>query len=306
MALIDRNDAAALIPEDVAAQILQNLPEQSAALSLFRRVTMSRGQQRMPVLAAFPTAYFVDGDTGQKQSTSVAWDNKYLYAEEIAAIVPIPEAVLDDAGFDVWGEVRPRLEEAIARTLDAAVFFGVNKPASWPDAVVTGASAASHIVTRGTNLAATGGLAGDISDAFALVEADGFDVNGVIATTAYKGLLRGVRATDGMQLPEVSTNQAYGVNIAYPMRGLWSGTTEAIVGDFSQGIIGLRQDITYKVLDQSVIQDGEGAILYNLAQQDMIALRVVMRVGYQVANAIKADNTDGDTRYPFAVIDSGD
>src|SRR6188508_2944328 len=101
--IISRSDAAALIPEEVAAPLLAGAVEQSAALSLFRRVPMSRAQSRIPVIAALPTAYFVNGDTGLKQTTEVNWTNKYLNAEEIAAIVPIPETVLDDADFDVWG-----------------------------------------------------------------------------------------------------------------------------------------------------------------------------------------------------------
>lgn len=304
MALIDRTDAGALIPEEVAAGILQDMPKQSAALSLFRRVSMSRKQQRMPALSAFPNAYWVNGDTGQKQTTEMAWENKYLNAEELAVIVPIPEAVLDDADFDIWGEVRPRLEEAIGRAIDAAVFFGINKPSSWPNDILAGVITASHLVERGTNAAATGGLAGDFSDAFALVEADGYDVNGVIASRTYRGLLRQVRATDGNQLDEVTQGSAFGVTITYPMRGLWpvAATAEAVVGDFTQGLMAVRQDITYKLLDQAVIQNTDGSIAYNLPQQDMVALRVMMRVAFQVANPINHDNPNATTRYPWAVI----
>src|SRR5688500_13424786 len=120
-----------MIPEQVSRVMLENLQNESAALTLFRRVPMATNQTRMPVLSALPTAYFVSGDTGLKQTTETNWANKYLNVEELAAIVPIPESVLDDAGFDVWGSIRPLLEQAIGRALDAAVFFGTNKPASW-------------------------------------------------------------------------------------------------------------------------------------------------------------------------------
>src|SRR5688500_16528119 len=94
--IVSRAEGQALIPEAVSDAILTNLASQSAALNLFRRIPMSTAQTRMPVLSALPTAYFVSGDTGLKQSTEVNWASKYLNVEELAAIVPIPENVLDD------------------------------------------------------------------------------------------------------------------------------------------------------------------------------------------------------------------
>ena len=46
-------------------------------------------------------------------------------------IVPIPEAVLDDSAFDIWGEVQPALVEAFGIAIDQAVLYGTNIPASW-------------------------------------------------------------------------------------------------------------------------------------------------------------------------------
>ena len=67
-------------------------------------------------------------------------------------------------------------------------------------------------------------------------------------------------------------------------------------------MLGVRQDMTWKLLDQAVIQDNTGAVIYNLAQQDMVAMRVVMRVGWQVANAINYQNSNSTTRYPAATL----
>lgn len=305
--VISRSDVTALIPEDVSSEIIQNVADSSAALALFRRVTMSTNQQRMPVLAALPTAYWVSGDTGLKQTTEMMWANKYLFAEELAVIVPIPEAVLDDAAFDVWGEIRPRLEEAIGRALDAAIFFGTNKPTSWPSDIVTAATAASNTYTRGTNNAAAGGVAQDTNQLMGLVEADGYAINGFVTRTTYKAILRGQRDTSGQLLADFSNvpNSIWGEPVRYIMPGLWpsgAGSAEMVTGDFSQGILAVRQDLSYKVLDQAVIQDGTGAIIYNLPQQDMVALRVVARFAWQVPNPINYEQPTEASRYPFAVM----
>lgn len=307
--IIARADVQAMIPEVVSREINESAVEQSAALSLFRRVPMSSNQTRMPVLSALPTAYWVNGDTGLKQTTEMAWANKYLNVEEIAAIVPIPEAVLDDAGFDVWGAVRPRLAEAIARALDAAIFFGTNVPASWAltGGIVAGADAAGNEVFRGTATQAQGGLAEDLNDLFALVEADGFDVNGFVANRTLRGLLRGARDTSGQRIADLSDTNVLGTTPTYAMRGLWPtglSAAEAIAGDFTMGMIGVRQDITYKILTEGVIQDGTGAIQYNLPQQDMVALRVVARYAFAVANPLNWDQPTEANRYPFGVLRS--
>lgn len=303
--IINRSDTAALIPEEVSNQLLSNLQYESAAMSLFPQIRMSTTQTRMPVLAALPTAYWVTGDTGLKQTTEMAWSNKYINVEELAAIVPIPENVLADNSFDVWSAVRPHLEQAIGRSIDQAIFFGINKPNSWPDDIVTGAGAVSHEVTAGTATQGAGGLAKDFSDLFAKVEASGYDVDFILANRNYKGKLRAARTTQGERLSDFGADSIYGVGIQYPLRGLWpsgSGSVEAIAGNRSEGIIGIRQDLQYKVLDQAVIQDNTGRIVYNLPQQDMVALRVTFRLGFTIANTINYDQPDETQRYPFAVL----
>lgn len=305
--IISRTDAAALIPEQVSNELLKGLTYQSAALELSTRTTIATSQTRMPVISALPTAYFVNGDTGLKQTTEAAWANKFLNVEEIAAIVPIPENVLDDASFDIWGTVRPLLEQAAGRTLDAAIFFGVNKPASWPDDIATAAAAAGNTVDRGTNLAATGGLAGDISDVFATVEGDGFSVTGVVTQRSYLGRFRQVRSTAGERLLDVDLNGKLveGAPYRIAMDGLWptgSNSAELFAGDFSNSIVGVRKDFTYKRLDQAVIQDNTGAIVYNLAQQDMIALRLTFRVAWQVANLLNYQQPTEANRYPWGIL----
>jgi HK97 family phage major capsid protein len=299
--IISRTDAAAMVPEQVSGMMLANLDASSAALALATRIPVARNQVRFPVLSALPTAYWVSGDTGLKQTTEAAWDNKYLNIEEIAAIVPVPEAVLDDAGFDIFGAVRPLVENAIARSVDAAIFFGTSAPASFPDDITTAADAAGNEVFRGTNAAAAGGIHGDLSDLLGKLEADGYMATGAVGNVTLRARLRQVRDTTGQTIP-LAVDMP---EINYAMPGLWPtglSAVELIVGDFNNLIIGVRQDMTWKLLDQGVITDAGGLVVVNLPQQDMVALRVVFRMGWEVANPINYQQQTEASRYPFAIL----
>ena len=315
--IIDRTKAGPLIPEDVVEDVWGRVTEQSAALSRFRRVPVAREQTRVPVLSALPTAYWVTGavaDTGLKQTTEMAWTNKFINVEEIACIVPIPDAVLDDLTYNIWGEVRPYLEEAVGRTLDAAVFFGTNAPASFPQNINAAAAAAGNNYTEAAT-AAAGGFADDIDATLALVEADGFDADGIVAARTARSRLRRTRDTTGQRAADIGPDGASYLDmpITYPMRGLFpsgggAGTNVRLfVGDWTQYALGVRRDMSYKLLDQAIIQNAAPTshtdlIRFNLAQQDMVALRLTFRAGWQVSNVINYDQPVGANRYPVGVL----
>lgn len=305
--LINRTDVAALIPEEVSQAMMTALSTQSALLQLGTRISVGRAQTRFPVLAALPSAYWVDGDTGQKQTTDMSWENKYVNISEIACMVPVPDAVIADAANDIWGMVQPAVQAEFARVLDAAAFFGVNSPTIQPSAIVDEAVAAGNDVTRGSNNAAAGGIAEDINDLIATIEEDGFDPNGFFANRIFRQYLRGGRDNTGQRLLDINgrVDSIEGMSVVYGAPGLWpsgSGEAELICGDFSKLVVAVRQDMTFQVFSEGVIQDNTGAIRYNLMQQDMKAMRVVMRVGWQVANPLTYEQGTEADRYPFAVL----
>lgn len=319
--LIARTDAASLIPEDVSREIIKNVPEQSAVLQLGRRLqNMPRARKRLPVLSMFPTAYFVTGDAGLKQTTEVNWSDKYIDAEELAVIVPIPEAVLDDADYDIWAEIRPLIEEAFGVAIDAAILHGTNAPSSWPTNIATAAASASNSVDLSTQVASGEDLYDVLlgeNGVVAKVEADGYMVNGHIAAMSMRGKLRGVRekvyngsTTANLGLPiftrsmqDSSQYELDGSPILFPKNGaIAAASVLQFSGDWSQLVYSFRQDVTYKILTEAVIQDGSGNIVYNLAQQDMIALRAVIRLGWQVPNPINRVQQTEASRYPFGIL----
>jgi HK97 family phage major capsid protein len=313
--ITDRDSIEGVVTEDVSSEIIQSAVEASAALSLFPRVRMSQKVRRLPVLSALPTAYWVDGEAdgddssaGLKQTSNMAWDKKYLTAEELAVIVPIHENVLADSTFDIFGELRPRIGEAIGKALDSAIFAGLSLPASWStngtDGIIPDAVAAGNVLDKSAaaTTAAAGGLAQDMNTLFGQVEADGFDVDFVAAERTFRALLRGARDTTGQRYGDLNPNggTVEGADLKFVPSGTLNGNL-AVVGNRRQAILGLRQDISYKVLTEAVIQDNHGAIVYNLAQQDMVALRVTFRAAFQVANPKTSANQNDGTRYPFAV-----
>jgi HK97 family phage major capsid protein len=306
--LTSRTDAGALVPEEVSKAMLGKAVEDSAVLRMFKRVPVGRAQVRFPVLSALPIAYFVSGDTGLKQTTEVNWTNKFLNIEEIATIMPVPDNVVADVDANIWDEAEPLLREAFARTLDAAVYFGTNAPSSWPTNINAATTAAGNNNTEGS-VAASGGYFGDIDKVYGAVETDGYDVTGWVSAVSAKAKIRTARDSQGRKLDvgraDGGITTLDGYPISYPMRGLWptsSGSPRIFGGQWDQFVVGVRQDITIKILDQAVIQDNTGAIIYNLAQQDMTAIRLTFRVGWQVANTINNDQPTEANRYPVGSL----
>jgi len=314
MAVIDRTGAAALIPEDASREIIQNVATSSAVMQLARRMpNMSRKQQRLPMISTLPTAYFVNGDTGLKTTANVSWENVYLNAEELAVIVPIPEAVLDDADYDIWTQIQPLIVEAFGVAIDAAILHGTNAPDAWPDDLATQISNASHTVDEDNAAfpdlydALLGRGTGDESSVFGLVEEDGFMVNGVLAQPVMKSKLRGLRTADGIPIftSDMKDGNRYSLDgnpLTFVENGAMAATVRAFVGDWSQLVYAMRQDITYKMATEATIQNAGGTVEYNLFQQDMVALRAVMRLGWALPNPLNRTNQTDATRLPFASL----
>ena len=294
-----------LIPVPVSAQIIQEMPTQSFMLQRAGQVQMSTKTQRQPVLSVLPMAYWVSGDAGMKQTSSADWANVSLVAEELAVIVPIPEAYLDDSQVPIWDVVRPHIVEALGAKIDSAALFGTDKPSSWPAAIYPSAVAAGNTVRAGS--AADFGV--DVAALGEVIAKDGFAINGFASRPGLTWKLVAMRSEQGVPLyqPNLQDGSGPGMLYGYPVSEVVNGSWDAdeaelIGGDWTKAIIGMRQDITWKMFDQGVISDGSGAVVLNLMQQDSVALRVTMRVAYATSNPVTMLNSDANTRFPFGVV----
>lgn len=305
--IIDRTRAEALIREQVVATIFQDAPKNSTVMQFGRKLpNMTSKQTRVPVLSMLPLAYWVNGDTGFKQTSRQAWENVYLTAAELAVIVPIPEAVIADSDFDILGEVTPRVNEAVGQRVDQAILFGVNRPSEWQNDIITAARQAGNNVPGGITYDTLMGENGLLSK----VENCGYAVDGVVAAMTAKASLRGIKDENGHPLYTKDMQGATpyaldGAPMFFPENGSFdTSVARMVAGNFKQLVYSIRQDIDVKLLDQAVIQDpATKEIVFNLAQQDMIALRVTFRMGWALPNPATRMN-DARANVPFAYIEA--
>ena len=302
-----RADVGGLIPVEYSNELLSLSIEASVVLSLGRKLrNMTRYEEKLPVLSALATAFFPGGDTELVQTSEINWEDVMITAEDLAVLVPVPKNVLNDASIPIWEAVQPDLATAIGAAVDGAQLYGTNKPSTWPSALITAATAASHVVEKGSGTDLYEELLAE-SGVFALVETDGFGVTGAVGHLSMKGALRGCRDSNGQPVfnrdPAIPGQYILdGVPIYFPTNGAGNAAYPLVVGDWSQLVYSLREDMEFEVFTEGVIQDAAGTIVYNLMQQRMAAIMVTMRLGTAVPNPANRVNTNSATRYPFAVL----
>jgi HK97 family phage major capsid protein len=300
-----------LVPEPLVADIIQQLPNESVILNMAKPVPMPAATARIPVLSLLPIAYFVGNDSMAnsstlKQTTKMMWENVHLIVEEIAAIVPIPDAYVSDANVPLWDEVRPRLTEAIGKVIDQACLFGVGLPSTWSPAIVPTAISVGNTRASGTGTDIPQDLA---FLAEQLTKGGISDLNGWVARPGFKWRLIGTRsATQNAPIyePDLQDGRGgnlYGYNFRECANGAWDPTVaDLVAGDWSKALVGIRQDMTFKMFDQGIINDANGAVVWNAMQNDGQALRVTMRMAFATANPVNALRPTESQRYYFGVL----
>lgn len=302
------------LPQVVSRAVIEGAVEKSAALSLCKRVPMPARQYRMPALSLLPEARWLNGasqqakDVAAKTTTNMQWKNVQMFAEELAVTIPIPDAYIDDVGVDLFTEIQPRLSEAFAEALDAAVFFGVDSPWVNPDAdsIYKRLVAAGNVQQLGT----ADDIAGDVAVLGLKLAEQGYALTNFASEVGFNWKLAAERTTAGVSPygPVSAVDTLPGSLFGRPQMevrdGAWDSTkANLICGDFSRyAMIGVRQDITFKMFDQGVITDNTGAVQYNSITNDLKILRVVARFAFaSVAPISRLNPTYGDG-YPFAAL----
>lgn len=301
MADISRSEVATLIQEAYADTLLASAKEGSTVLSAFPTVSMGTKTTHLPVLATLPEAGWVSESAtepeGVKPQSKATWSNRTLVAEEIAVIIPVHENVLDDATVSVLTELAALGGQAIGKKLDQAVLFGIDKPASWvSDALVAAALNAGQMVVNTNNgEAGVNDIVGGVNQCAEKVADAGYNSDTLVTSLATRFRVANLRDGNGqMVFRDESFN---GFRTFFNKNGAWENEVVGLIADSSRVRIGVRQDITVKFLDQATI--GSGANQINLAERDMVALRLKARYAYVLGDGA---TPQGENKTPVAAI----
>ena len=305
--IITREKADTLIPQPIANEIMKEVPRNSAVLSLARKRNMGTKTDKLPVISAMPNASFGNGDSFVTGTSAAEWKNKVLTAETVSTLIIVPEDLADDTSIDLFDEIAPMAAEAIGIALDKAVLFGVGKPDSWPDGLVPQAIAAGNKVVRGTTPQNKGGVFTDLINLRFLVQNMGYRINGIAADDMFEQALLSATDTNGKALVDWNQEQTklMGKPLNFSGGGVWPGTldsTEAILGDWTKVVVGIRKDIQMKILNEATINDEEGRVVFNLATQRMKGILITARFGYALANNATRKRQGDAARCPFGVL----
>ena len=272
MADINRS---AFLPAQISKDIIQQTQTASAVMALARQVSLPGTGVAIPVITGDPTAEWV-AETGKKPVSNSEVVSKLLRPYKIAVIETVSKELVRDADA-LYAALAQRLPNALAKAFDNTVIGGTVAPGSDFD---TFAAATAQDISTGT-YAALVAADGDVT-------AHGGIVNGYAIAPQGRSILLGAVDADGR--PLFINNAAEG---AVPVilgaktvmsKGLYkadaSGNIVGVVGDWSQAVYGTVEGIQISVSDQATLDIGGGNTI-NLWQQNMVAIRAEMEIGFR-------------------------
>lgn len=277
-----KDELSGFVPVEQATEIMKNVARGSSVLRLSKVTEMTSDTKKVPVMTEGPGAYWV-GEGERIQTSKAGWIYPELKAKKLAVIIPVTKEKLNDATIDVFNEVKEQIGEAFYKAFDAACLFGTNSP--FGSNIMNSIEVSGNKIELGTN--GDGKLDLDVSDAMALVEEAGYDVNGFAAKNGIKNSLRKLRDANGNQLYAEGVNgkEFYSEPIEFSRNGAWDKAKAEIIGaDWDKSLVGIRQDIQYEILKEATLEgtvDKDGKPI-SLAEQDLIAIKATMRPAFLV------------------------
>lgn len=285
----DDSQAGLLIPTELRNEVLRIAETQ---YGLARKDMMylpfsGPGNSRTIPTLGTSVSVFWTGEGAKKKSTQPKFGLVTQTLKKLAAIVPMTEEILEDSLINLNSLLGALFAEAIAKEEDLQFFAGTGSP--W-----TG-------ILNNTSVNKVTQASGDATQ---LTADDLLDMIDATPTGALNGakfymhrtvlsVIRKLKDSQGNYifqapggaLPSTIWNYPVETSDAFPtLADVSTGEQYILFGNLKQGaVFGDKQSIRIKMLDQATITDTDDEAVLNLAEQDMVALRIVERVGFVVS-----------------------
>lgn len=283
---IPTNRSSIDLPAEVSSEVLAKTQQASAIMRLARKIALPGRGLEIPVITSDPEAAWV-GETDPKPVSNPGLGTKLMKGYKLAVIVPFSEEFFRDANI-LYDEVIARLPNAFGAKFDNTAVGGVQSPGENFD-TFAGCTAQSLIKTDSHS------VYDGLVNAYIDISSHGGHLNAFAMAPAGLGILLGAVDTTGRPLfvpsaAEGEIGRLLGASVL-ESRGLYVageagvGTapgTPAIVGvagDWTKAVYGTVEGLKMKLLDQATLVSGTTTI--NLAQNDMVAVRAEIEIGFR-------------------------
>lgn len=273
-----KNELVGFVPTPQANDIIKLVTRGSSILRMSKVEPMTSDKKKFNILTDGPGAYWV-GEGERIRTSGAQWIHPTIEAKKLAVIIPVTKEKLEDTSINVFNELKPEIAEAFYRAIDSACLFGTDSP--FTTNIMAAILKNNMVVTDNRNIDIA------MSDTMALMEENGYDPVGFIGRIGVKNMLRKLRDENGAPAYVNGTNgtELYGQPIEFVRNGAWDNTqADVITGEWKYSIVGIRSGISYEILKEATLQgtlDADGKPL-SLAEQDMVAIKATMRLGYLV------------------------
>ncbi|MET9728674.1 phage major capsid protein [Streptomyces zaomyceticus] len=284
------------LPETLVGPIFEKSVEQSAVMSLAKRVPLAMtANTAVPVPLDVPTADWVE-QAGRKPISTGGVDIKQMTGKKIAVLIPVAMEVADSNAAGLWTQLQRDLPTAFSRAFDRAAIHGKTmKGATGPFADYLAMTSKS--VSLGGTAQTDGGIYGDLVKGMKEVIDDDWDYTGTVLDHRMKPTLLGGTDTTGRPIFVDTTQPGTGAALAGTLIGepvaysrsvsgklrRQSGTTDSglrgIGGDWSQTAYGVGMDITVKISREATYIDEDGGV-HSAFQENLVLLLAEAYYGF--------------------------
>lgn len=279
------------LPAEVSSEIIQKTQEQSAVMQLARQIQLPGRGVTIPVVTGDPEAAWVT-EGGRKPVSNGTLDTKMMSAYKLAVIEVFSMEFTRDAS-SLYQTLIGRLPLALAQKFDATVFGNVAKPG---DNFDNFAEVTAQSILKSANADAYDGLVAADTD----IAVHGGILNGYVIAPQGKGLLLGAKDTTGRPLfinsvaegaipmilgaKTLQSKGAYKAAVSSPAAPAVVG----FAGDWTQAVYGTVAGVDVTVSDQATIVSGSGesAETINLWQDNMVAVRAEIELGFRADTSV--------------------